>query len=399
MKVTIRQARIFLTIHETGSVTGAAKKLNRTQTSITKALQNMEQSIGVAMFDRSARGVDLTPYGTVLLKGANQALDAFRKSTELIPPIKLLRSQVTARFFEMDVSEKWLDAFLAIVAHRNTTAAAESLALSTTAVSSSVRKFENCLDTSLFERTATGLVPTHFATALATNITLARNFLRHSLDEISSMLGSHTGNATVGTLPLVRSEILPRAIIALLKQHPDFDIATTESPYPDLIAGLRSGDIDFLIGALRGLPDDEELVEEVLFHEPLSVVVRTGHPLLKKQILKWQNLQEFKWVLPRHGTPTRELFEQFLTSNDLPIPEHLVETSSFITLRGLLMNSDRLTVLSQHQISVEAEFDMLATLPLTLTGTDRAIGITRRRGGTITPAAELLVEEIRQATN
>ncbi len=397
MKIGIRQARIILTIHETGSVTKAARTLNRAQTSVTKALQNLEQSIDITLFDRSSKGVDLTPFGSVLIEGARQALEVFRQSADLLPPIKLSQSPATARFFDMDVSEKWLDAFLATVEHKNISAAAEALALSPAAISSSLRKFEDCLDTVLFERTVNGLVPAMLGIELASHIKLAKNILRHSLDEINSMRGNHSGSVNVGTLPLVRTQILPQAIIALLESHPLIDISTTESSYPELRAELRCGDVDFVLGALRGLSDDEDIVEETLFEDPLSIVVRAGHPLTKVKNPNWGELLNHKWILPRHGTPTRALFEQVVKANGESIPEHVVETSSFVTLRGMLMNSDRLTVLSRRQVVLDEEFGMLKTLPVELLAdTLHPIGITLRKRGTIAPVAQLLIEEIRK---
>jgi LysR family transcriptional regulator, regulator for genes of the gallate degradation pathway len=393
VKISIRQARTFLTIQETGSVTNAAKALSRTQTSVTKALQSLEADLGVTVFERSIHGVELTPYGRALLEGAQQALAIFRTSAELVPPINLARSRATARFFEMDVSEKWLDAFLAVIEHRNLTVAAQSLGVSTTAVSSSLRKFEDSVATKLIERTANGFLPTDLGTNLASNVKLAKNYLRHALDEISSMQGTHTGRVVVGTLPLVRTSILPKAIIALLDEHPDIDIKTTESPYPDLMAGLRCGDVDFLLGALREIDDDEGIIEEILFEEPLSIVVRASHPLVRRKKPRWSELLSYKWVLPRHGTPTRALFEKSVAEKSEETPQHVVETSSLVTLRGLLMNSDMLTVLSRQQIAYEEEFNMLTILPVELPGTRRPIGITRRRG-TMTPAAQLLIQQV-----
>ncbi len=56
----------------------------------------------------------------------------------------------------------------------------------------------------------------------------------------------------VGALPLGRTQILPLAIASLLARHPRLHVATVESPYDALAASLRSGDIDFILGALRG---------------------------------------------------------------------------------------------------------------------------------------------------
>jgi LysR family transcriptional regulator of gallate degradation len=101
-------------------------------------------------------------------------------------------------------------------------------------------------------------------------------------------------------------------------------------------------------------------------------------------------------VLPRVGTPTRTLFEKAIDKQGLPVPEHVIETSSMVTLRGLLLQSDRITVLSHHQIHFDEEYGMLQTLTFDLKEASRPIGITRRSHGKPSPAAELMISEIRK---
>ena len=59
------------------------------------------------------------------------------------------------------------------------------------------------------------------------------------------------------------------------------------------------------------------------------------------------------------------------------------------------MEANYVTALSRHQVFLEEANGMLAALPIDLAETRRPIGITRRAGGSIRPAAELLIAEIR----
>ena len=163
------------------------------------------------------------------------------------------------------------------------------------------------------------------------------------------------------------------------------------------MAALRCGDIDLMVGALRGESADRDLAEERILDDSLSIVARAGHPLSKRGPLRWQDLLAYDWILPRRGTPTRELFERAVSLRGLTVPPHVVETSSLVTLRGLLMESDRVTILSRHQILFEEQCGLLAVLTFELSGTARAIGITRRRRSSMSPAAALLADEIRFA--
>ena len=396
-QIGIRQARVFLAVADCQSVTRAAKTLNRSQTSVTKSLHDLENQIDEKLFDRTSKGVTLTAFGSCLLARVREAAAAFAAAGELVPPAAMQRSTSIARFFRMDVSDRWLDAFLAVAEHQNIASAAEHLGLTSAAVSASLRKLEDTLNTSLFERTPTAMVPSVFGNELARYVKLARSHLRAACDEIAGLRGVKRGRLVVGSLPFVRTLIVPKAITKLVDEHSYLDVSTTEGPYDDLIAGLRCGDIDIVIGALRGDAVDKDLQEEVIFTDSLSIIARAGHPLIKRKRIEWKSLLRYQWILPRPGTPTRKLFEQAILQRELPLPEHVIETSSMTLLRGLLLESDRITVLSRHQIHFEEQAKLLAALPFELSGTERPFGMTRRRIGALSPAAELFVDEVRTA--
>jgi LysR family transcriptional regulator of gallate degradation len=395
--ISLRQARVFLAVADCEGVTRAAKVLNRSQTSVTKSLHDLERQIGEQLFDRNPNGVSMTAFGHCLLASAREAADAFAAAGELAAPAVTHPSTSLDRFFRMDVSDRWLDAFLALVEHQSVSAAAEHIGLTPAAVSSSLRKLEDTLGTSLFKRTPRAIVPTSFGLELSRLVKLARAHLRNACDEMSRLRGISRGRLVIGTLPLVRTIIAPKAITQLLARYSCIDIATVEGPYDDLVAGLRNGDIDLMLGALRGSALDKDLEEEVIFEDSLSVIVRADHPLLGGPRLQWQDLLRFQWILPRQGTPTRKLFDQALRARGLPLPQHVVETSSLVMLRGLLMESDRVTVLSRHQIRFDEQGGLLAALPFQLRGTERPIGMTRRKSGTLSPATTLFMEEVRTA--
>ncbi len=395
--IGIRQARIFLAVADSVSVTRAAKSLNRSQTSVTKSLHDLEHQLNVELFDRSSKGVSLTAFGECLLPRAREAAEAFAMAKELVPPVSMQQSSSTARFFRMDVSDKWLDAFLATAEHQNVAAAAEHLGLTPAAISASLRKLEDTLHTFLFERTANAIIPSAFGQSLAKYVKLARSHLRNACDELAGLQGVKRGRIVVGTLPFVRTIIAPRAITSLLRQHPYLDVSTIEAPYDDLVSALRCGDIDLMIGALRGSAADKDLSEETLLDDSLSAVVRAGHPLVTRKNLHWEDLLRFQWILPRRGTPTRKLFEGAIVALGLTVPPHVIETSSLVMLRGLLLESDRITVLSRHQIRFEEQAGMLAALSFDLIGTDRPIGITCRKNSSLSPAAALFIDEVHAA--
>ncbi len=66
--------RSFVAVADSGGVTRAASALNLTQSAVSMQLKRLEASIGVALLDRSGRGIALTASGEQLLSYARRML-------------------------------------------------------------------------------------------------------------------------------------------------------------------------------------------------------------------------------------------------------------------------------------------------------------------------------------
>jgi len=67
-----------------------------------------------------------------------------------------------------------------------------------------------------------------------------------------------------------------------------------------------------------------------------------------------------------------------------------------VLLRGLLVESDRVSTRASHQILYEEQSGLLATLPVDLPESRLAIGITTRARSVLAPAVEMFIEELRK---
>jgi LysR family carnitine catabolism transcriptional activator len=74
MNVSLRQLRAFITVGRLGSFTRAARALNATQPAISAQVRDLEESLGVRLFDRSTRSVTLTQAGKDLLPSVDAVL-------------------------------------------------------------------------------------------------------------------------------------------------------------------------------------------------------------------------------------------------------------------------------------------------------------------------------------
>lgn len=74
MAFSLRQLRFFVAAAEQGSVSGAARALSISQSSITEAIRALEDDLGVTLFERLPRGLELTHRGSLFLRHARQIL-------------------------------------------------------------------------------------------------------------------------------------------------------------------------------------------------------------------------------------------------------------------------------------------------------------------------------------
>ena len=72
----------FISVTKNGSFNKAAEKLSLTAPAVMKQMNSLEKSIGAPLFERTNRGIRLTPAGESFLKDAKTILRYTRKSIE-----------------------------------------------------------------------------------------------------------------------------------------------------------------------------------------------------------------------------------------------------------------------------------------------------------------------------
>ena len=77
-RLRFRDLQIFFTVVECGSMAKAAVELNLSQPAVSGVIADLEHTFGVALFDRSHAGVELTVYGQALLRRGLAAFDELK---------------------------------------------------------------------------------------------------------------------------------------------------------------------------------------------------------------------------------------------------------------------------------------------------------------------------------
>lgn len=79
---SLERLRIFLAVSTVGTVAGAARSLGYTPSAVSQQLAVLEREAGVALVERSNRGVVLTAAGEVVARRSGELLDLVRNTFE-----------------------------------------------------------------------------------------------------------------------------------------------------------------------------------------------------------------------------------------------------------------------------------------------------------------------------
>lgn len=188
-----------------------------------------------------------------------------------------------------------LEYVVAIDKYRHFVKAAESCGITQSTLSSMLRKLEEELDLTLFDRNSHPIRPTLAGEEI---IKQAKVVLFHSkqLQEMSlNERKKETGHIRLGVTTTVAPYIMPK-LFKYIKDIPDLDITAFELYRDEIVRMLKNADLDM---AIMSLPDhDDDILEIPLYKEKLWAYVSPLDPLYKEETIDFTNMpRERLWAL------------------------------------------------------------------------------------------------------
>jgi len=381
----LRSLRALAAVAQAGSSQQAAALLHVAQSSVTRAVQQLEDQLSSPLFERSGRGMRPTALGRQLALRATRALQflatADRHHTRGIT-VDWHGSRLA-----LGATARHLEVLQALAETGSEGRAAAQLGISQPAVHQSLQQLEHMAAASLFIRSRSGLRLDDAGESLLLACQLALAELRQAADEWAEPGAALQGQLVIGTLPFSTTMLLAPAVEQLLVQHPGVRVVVIDGTFDALVTQLRHAQLDCIVGALRSQPQAADLTQEVLFDDRLAIMARTGHPLAVQQGLDWSALLTAQWVMPMPNTPADLAFTQMVQAAGLMPPAPQVRANSALMMQAMLCNSDRLALMSPRQVAREVAAGLLTELALPVQHASRQIGAMWRSGYLPTPAA------------
>jgi DNA-binding transcriptional LysR family regulator len=349
-------------------------------------LHKLERDAGGDLFTRSRQGFFINGRGEVLVRRLRRAF------AYLDPVLKDLSPRLI-----VTITVAQLQALIAVREAENFTLAARRLGLAQPTVHRAITQIETVAGRALFERAAHGLIPSPAAKSLAQAARLAFSELEQAEAELAEFDGQEIGRIMIGALPLSRSTLLPQALSKFRQVRPRLSIEVNDGPYDDLLAGLRRGDLDVIVGALRVPAPIGDVKQEALFNDELAFIARPYHPLVGTSPTL-ESLTDRQWVVPRLGSPSRGQFDAYFEDRGLARPESLIECGSILFMREMLHAGDFIGCVSGAQAEAEIAKGLVERINVSGHWPGRAIGLTTRRDWEPTKSQALLLDLLRHST-
>jgi DNA-binding transcriptional LysR family regulator len=380
--MNLRHLRLFSRICTLGSLNQAASEMNVSQPAISVTIARLETDFGARLLERASTGSTPTAAGEVLRRRVD------RMDAQLLAAIAgtwgpgAARDRAGLERCLDRISLRQLLVLRRMAATVSITEAARLAGLSASAIHRHLAELQANLGRTLVTRNADGVALNDAGRTLALRSHVALREIAQARDELRELDGRMDGRLSVACLPLVRTQLLGRAITRLLAVHPDAKVEVMDGSYEALSQQLRAGNCDMLLGALRHGDAMEGLAARVLFDDPYAVVGRADHPFATRgRGATLDELATCDWVAQQQGTPVRSAFDE-LFRLAARRPRISVESASLVLTRSIVLEGQHLAMLSRRHIIVEERARLLTLIPVddavAARLSSRPIGVTTR---------------------
>ncbi|USA53805.1 LysR family transcriptional regulator [Acinetobacter sp. C32I] len=177
--------------------------------------------------------------------------------------------------------------------------AAEALCMTQPSLTNSIKKLEHDLGVTLFERTSKGVKPTLYTEHILKQAPQILQQLDTLHKEIKLLSSGQVGEIHIGTGPVIIHGLMKDVIPLFTKQYPEIEVHLYVDHPKTIIEKIENGILDLGILSTEYVDLTDEFISIPLLQDPTVFVVRTGHPLLEIEDLKFEHLIDYPFVLPR----------------------------------------------------------------------------------------------------
>jgi DNA-binding transcriptional LysR family regulator len=279
-------------------------------------------------------------------------------------------------------------AFRAVAELANFRRAAEAVHISQPAFSRRIDKLEQALGVQLLERTTRRVSLTAVGRDFARKVAQLLDDLDGTLLGIQGLASSRLGEVSIACVPSTVYYYLSQVIRRYRETFPKIRIQIHDAGANEVLDAVVRSEVDFGLNFIGAQEPDIDF--EPLFEERFVAACRRDHPLTQRPSVTWADLAAHDFIAVSKRSGNRLLLDQALAG--LPVqPRAVYETQHVTTLLGLVEAG--LGVAAVPSLAMpDANHPVLVSVPLLDPVVTRRVGLIRRRGRTLSPAAQQLYD-------
>jgi DNA-binding transcriptional LysR family regulator len=281
----------------------------------------------------------------------------------------------------MDIAA--LKAFIAVADSGSFSLASRQLFLTQPAISKRVSALENELEARLFDRIGRGVSLTEAGQALLPRARGILLELEDSVRAISNLSGAVHGTLHFGTSHHIGLHRLPPALKAFIHAYPDVRLDIRFMDSEEACLAVEHGELELAIVTLPPSPADV-LEMEIIWNDPLAIVVARDHPLAQISRPSLNDLANHPVILPATDTYTRQIAEAAFKDVDLHL-DIALSTNYLETIRMLVSVG-----IGWSLLPVTMQDDQTRVLSVSALSLSRSLGVVYHRDRTLSNAAHAL---------
>lgn len=286
-----------------------------------------------------------------------------------------------------------VQAFVALADRGSFGKAADALFISQGALSKRLRNLESYLGCTLMDRTTRSMELTKVGEDFLPQARRLLAELEGALQNIRETRETAGGGVTVACVPTIGVRFLPRVLEVYSARYPGNRVSVLDHSSEAVVRAVRERAAEFGIGIAGVL--DADMESEELLHDRFVVVCRQNHALARRDRVAWSELAGLPLILPGSGNGNRPLIDDQLPAGIELHPKFEVQRST--TAVGLAAAGAGIAVVPELAL-LPGAYPMLSAVPLVKPAASRAFVLVRRRGASLSPAAQALVQILQKET-
>lgn len=303
---------------------------------------------------------------------------------------------MTTSLLDPRIKLRHISCFLEVTRQSGVVAASQALGLSQPAVSKSIAELEDLLQTALFDRSGRKLVLTRQGEIFARHAMAAAAAIREGIESVD-LNRSRQAIVRLGALPTVEVDVVPRAVASFARSAFACRVHVESGPSSHMLAMLRNGHLDFIVGRLAGPEVMTGLVFEHLYSEQLTFAVRPRHPLAQKRALTYREIEPYPMLLPPANAIIRPIVDSLFIAGGVSSFKIEIETVSNSFARAFTLENDAIWTISRSVVAHDLQIGQLVGLALDTSASHGPVGITMRSNEKMNVTTSAMMDAVREA--